>query len=96
MSCVYSSGRSRGLFAEVEKLQDLISELSQGEVVGGGQGTVVNRQKPYRITMNIFGDLRPYRPCQNTIPKEKRTLSIRCPFKVNGSMAPASVSVRKD
>ena len=54
MSCVYSSGRSRGLFAEVEKLQDLISELSQGEVVGGGQGTVVNRQKPYRITMNIF------------------------------------------
>src|SRR5262244_3949184 len=33
---------------------------------------------------------------QNTIPKEKRTLSMRCPFSVNGSIAPASVSVRND
>ena len=47
------AGGSRGLFAEVEKLPDLISELRQRAVVVGSQGTVAHRGKLCRITMNI-------------------------------------------
>ena len=70
------AGRSCGLFAEVEKLPDLISELSQRVVVGGGQGTVAHRGKLHRITMNIsaiydrtFG-----------VKTRYRTRTSRCPY----------------
>src|SRR5262245_49810296 len=40
--------------------------------------------------------LKPATYVQNTIPKPNRTLSMRCPFSVNGKIAPATVSVRSD